>query len=191
MDNQALLAKAIQWILKYFTKKGDDPQIQVSIPIDEPKEAIKPDIDSAGINWNDPKSMVSKHFTVAEAITLHAWNRLATEEDGLTQDVKNEIVKLCSVMDEVRDILGCPMNAHCIFRSVKYNQEVLHSLPNDVHAAGKAIDFDCAPHLTIEEAKEKIRPYLEKLNIRMEGATTSWIHLDTHAVGPSGREFKA
>ena len=143
------------------------------------------------IDWTDGKSMVSKHFSVKEAITLHSWDRLANEADGLTEEVKLQIVKLCKIMDEVRDAIGVPMSVHCIFRSVQYNREVLKSLPNDVHAKGEAIDFDCNSKLTIEQTKEKIRPLMEKLEIRMEGGTATWIHLDTRAVGPSGREFKA
>lgn len=162
---------------------------QINLPVE--MNSFEPASPKDGVDWTKGTCQVSKYFTVYEAMTLHSWNRLANEEDGITDQVKTETVKLCLIMDQVRELLGCPINVHCIFRSVKYNQEVLHSLPQDVHSKGMAIDFDCNGHYTIEQVKEKLRPILEKFNIRMEGGTTTWVHLDTHAVGPSGREFKA
>ena len=188
-----IVQMVIDLIMSFLMSKAEAAELPKAIPAvstSEPKQEqvvqAKPSID-----WTDPSQKVSQHFTVGEAITLHSWNRLATLEDGLTEDVKAQLVKTCQIMDEVRETIGVPINVNCTFRSVKYNQEVLHSLPNDVHAKGMAIDFDCNSKLTIEQTKEKVRPLLAKLNIRMEGGTTTWIHLDTKAVGPSGREFKA
>jgi hypothetical protein len=172
-----------------FNEAQGKTAAEVSVPIGVPKEEVKDSV--PGIDWTKASTMLSDHFSVGEMIALHSWNRLATEEDGLTDDVKANLLKLCEIMEKIRMILGCGINVHCGFRSVKYNQEVLKSIPHDVHAAGMAIDFDCNQTMTIEQAKEKIRPHLEELNIRLEGGTTTWIHLDFHAVGPSGREFKA
>ena len=161
---------------------------EISIPIAVEKP-VEPTID-----WTDPLCPITTHFLVGEAITLHAWNRLATEEDGLTDEIKAKIVKTCHMLESIRSILGCGLNIHCIFRSQKYNQEVV-KVPakyiDDVHARGEAADWDALPHYTIEQAKEKIRPKLEELNIRLEAGTTTWLHNDWHQVGPSGREFKA
>lgn len=143
------------------------------------------------MDWTNPDEQVSKHFKVSEAITLHAWNRLAIDADGLTDEIKDAIVATCNKMDEIRDFLGCSMNAHCIFRSVEYNEQVLKSLPHDVHSMGEAIDFDCNGTFTIDELHAKLEPVLEQYGIRMERGTTSWIHLDTRAPGPSGRYFTA
>lgn len=173
-------------ILSFFNNKSSTGSaLETIVNISNPTQT------TSDIDWTNGACKVSNHFTVAEAITLHSWNRLANESDGLTDQVKAEIVKLCSIMDQIRDLIGCPMNVHCIFRSVQYNQEVLHSLPKDVHSMGMAIDWDANSHYTIEQAKEKIRPVLEQFGLRLEGGTTTWIHNDTHALGPSGREFKA
>jgi hypothetical protein len=173
-----------------LTSHGKEKEIQVEIPIGTPKES-SPNMDSNGIDWTDATHHITPHFTVGDAITLHSWNRLATEDDGLDDDVKEKLITLCQKMEQVRTHLGFPMNAHCLFRSVKYNEEVLHSLPNDVHSFGCAIDFDCSPNLTIEEIKDKMEPVLEDFGIRMEKGTTSWIHLDLKEPGPSGRYFTA
>jgi len=170
----------------FAVSKRVEAQVEVPVDVPPPSTDAKPPID-----WTDPKCQVTDHFTVGEAITLHAWNRLADATDDLTDNTKASIVHLCQIMEEVRTILGCAINTHCIFRSVKYNQEVLKSLPNDVHSRGEAVDFDVNQTMTIDQAKEKLRPELERLGLRMEAGTKTWIHLDIHALGPSGREFTA
>jgi hypothetical protein len=143
------------------------------------------------INWEDSSCQITEHFTVGDAIMLHSWNRLANESDGLTDDGKAKLQVLCQKMEEVREYLGCPMNVHCTFRSQQYNKEVVGAIPNDVHAQFLAIDMDCGPNMTIQEVKDKIEPKLEEFGIRMERGTTTWVHLDLRAPGPSGRYFTA
>lgn len=189
-----MASQIIEFIKELLTsflsnRVAGNTEISVTIPFNEPKEDKI--VEDVPLDWSKASSMITTHFSVGEMTALHAWNRLATEEDGLTDEVKANLIKLCNVMEKVRAILGCGINSHCGFRSVKYNQEVLKSIPHDVHSMGMAIDIDSNQTMTIEQAKEKIRPHLEELNIRMEGGTTTWIHLDIHAVGPSGREFKA
>lgn len=147
-------------------------------------------IGNGNIDWSNPNSSITQHFTVGNALMLHQWNRIATEKDGVTPEVQSNIKALCEKLEQVMQILGCGMNIHCIFRSVEYNQEVLHSLPHDVHSMGEGIDMDCGPHYTIQQVKDKLEPLLNQLQIRMEYGTSSWIHLDIHSVGPSGRYFK-
>ncbi len=178
--------------------KSEPVDLNITLPVDgpEPEKPVQqktPNMEylPEDIDWTKATAMVTKHFTVAEAISLHSWNRLANEDDGLTDEIKANLVKTFEMMESIRTIIGCSINVHCGFRSVKYNEEVLKSLPHDVHAAGMAVDWDANSCYTIEEAKEKIRPHLEELNIRLEGGTTTWLHNDWHAVGPSGREFKA
>src|SRR5271166_1568596 len=69
-------------------------------------------------DWTDPTSIVTEHFTVNDCLMLHSWNRLATEADGANFD---KLLVLCQVLEKVRDILNCPMNIHCMYRSPKYN----------------------------------------------------------------------
>src|SRR5208282_3288388 len=86
------------------------------------------------IKWDDPLCSLTQNFLVGDAIPLPAWNRLANELDGLDDDGKAKLVVLCQKMEEIRKILGCSMNVHCMFRSQKYNQEVVKAIPNDAHA---------------------------------------------------------
>jgi hypothetical protein len=141
-----------------------------------------------GIDWTDSTCKITENFTVGDACTLHSWNRLANESDGFDDAAKAKIVILCKKMEEVRAFLGCSVNVHCMFRSQKYNQEVVKAIPDDVHAMSLAADFS-SNSLTIQQIKDKIEPVLESLGIRMEKGTTTWIHLDLRAPGPSGRYF--
>jgi hypothetical protein len=135
------------------------------------------------LDWSNPECMVSKYFSVNNCLLLHSWNRLATTEDGYDP---NQLIALCVKLDQVREILGVPMNVHCMFRSKEYNieQKILLPTGNDVHAMSLAVDFDAGPSLTTDEVKAKLLPMLEELGIRMEnnGARSSWIHVDIHPV---------
>lgn len=140
------------------------------------------------IDWTSGNSAVTDHFSVNDCLMLHEWNRLATETDGANFD---KLTALCQVLEQVRSVLGCPMNVHCMFRSTAYNlaQNILPPTGLDVHAMNLACDFDCGDALTIQEVKDTLEPQLDSLGIRMERGTTTWVHLDLHGVGPSGRYF--
>jgi hypothetical protein len=136
------------------------------------------------IDWTDATCQITPHFTVGDAITLHTWGRLATADDGLTDDLCDQLVLLCQALEQVRDILGCPMNVHCMLRTVAYNTQVLKlKNPNDVHALGMACDFDCGSALSIDQIHALLLPKLEELGIRMEQNTPTWCHVDIHPVG--------
>ncbi len=171
--------------------------VEISIPLgNEPKEDPKPetapkieDMPST-IDWANGDAQVTDHFTVADCLTLHAWNRLATESDGVTDDTKSYMVSLCQKMEEVRSVLGCPINVHCIYRSPDYNTKVVGAIAHDVHSLGQAIDFDCNGHKTIDEIHSIMEPLLEQYGLRMERNTATWVHLDIHPVG-NARYFNA
>lgn len=134
------------------------------------------------IDWTNSTSSITEHFTVGDAITLHAWNRLANEQDGLTDDGKNKLIALCQKMEKIREFLDSPINVHCMFRSQEYNSKVVGAIPNDVHALFLAIDFDSNGHYTIDELHAKLEPVLEQYGLRMERNTPTWVHLDLHPV---------
>lgn len=180
-------------LLSFLTNKAQGKDaVQISIPIPEEIPNNSQVVENKQeIDWTRATCMITQHFSVGEAIALHYWNRLANENDGLTDDIKAKIVKTCQMMEKIRAILNCPINIHCIYRSEQYNKEVVGAIPLDVHAMGLACDWDANSRYSIEEAKAMIRPHLEELNIRMESNTRTWIHCDWYKVGPSGREFKA
>lgn len=186
-----LLNNLLQLLVGLFSKdKGASVQISVDLPaptapIKENKMTEQPQID-----WADGACRVTPNFTVAECLTLHAWNRLGTELDGANFE---KLITLCQKMEEIRAILGCGINVHCTYRSSQYNIEQKILLPTgmDVHAMSLAMDWDADEKYTIQEVKDILEPKLEELGIRMERGTDSWIHTDLHQPGASGRYFTA
>lgn len=130
------------------------------------------------MDWTNPKDHVTPHFTIADACMLHALNRLATAADGMDTD---KLVILCNKMEEIRALINCPINVHCMFRSPAYNLQI-GAPEHDVHSMSLACDFDCNGHLTIDQVKAILEPKLEELGIRMEKGTTTWVHIDLHPV---------
>lgn len=179
MENGNLLNQIIQLFSAFFSK-GQEPVVSMTVPLDKPApvvEVTKPEID-----WMSPDCKITEHFTVGDACTLHSWNRLANETDGFNDQMKSNMVVLCQKMEEIRAFLGCPMSVHCMFRSQDYNAKVVKAIPNDVHAQGLAIDFDCNSTMTINELHAKLEPVLEQYGLRMEKNTATWCHLDLHPV---------
>lgn len=140
------------------------------------------------VDWSDEKCPITEHFTVKDALFLHAWGKLACiDKDGV---LLHRIVTLCQKLEQIRTLLNdTPMNVHSMFRSIAYNRDQNINPVNDVHSQSVAADFDCLPRYSIEQVKERLRPSLVKLNIRMERNTPTWVHVDTRIPGPSGREF--
>jgi hypothetical protein len=189
INKDQIIEQVVKFLVGYLSK-GHPMSVSLSVPLDpQPPAQPAPPV----MDWVSPDSKVTEHFTVSDACMLHSWNRLANDMDGFTDDMKTKLIALCQKMEEVRTFLGCPINVHCMFRSAQYNIEQKILLPTgmDVHAMGLAVDFDCAPHMTIDQIKAKIEPQLESMGIRMEKGTTTWVHLDLHAPGPSGRYFTA
>lgn len=131
------------------------------------------------MDWTNSTDQVTEHFTVSDALMLHSWNKLATEADGADFDL---LTTLCQKMEEIRALLGCPINVHCMFRSQAYNQSQNIKPVADVHSMNLACDFDCNSTMTIQEVKDKLLPQLESLGIRMEQNTATWVHIDLHPV---------
>lgn len=170
MANNNILQTIINFVLSLIQKQTvQAPPIAPSVPY------------SPQIDWTNPGDMVSKYFSVQNCLLLHDWNRLATLEDGYDS---NQLIILCSKLDQVREIIGFPMNIHCIFRSQAYNAEQKITPVADVHSMSMAVDFDAGPNLTTDDIKAKLAPVLEELGLRMEnnGAGSSWVHLDIHPV---------
>lgn len=136
-------------------------------------------MEESQIDWTDGTCSVTEHFTVNDCLMLHQWSRLATLEDGY---VAEQLEALCATLEQVRELLGCAMNVHCIFRSSAYNK-LIGAPEDDVHSKSLACDFDVNEAMTIEAAKEILLPKLEELGIRMEQGTATWIHVDIAPVG--------
>lgn len=131
------------------------------------------------IKWDDPKCMISLHFTVKEALWLPQWHRLANESDGLTDEIKENLITLCQKLDIMRNFFDKPINIHVMFRPPEYNK-LIGGAKNSSHCLGKAVDFDIIG-LDCDTVRKMIMDAnkLEEWKMRMEDLPGSpWIHLD-------------
>lgn len=144
---------------------------------------IKPTEFKKEIDWSNTEDKVSNYFTVKECIWFPRWSRLATEEDGLTEEIKENIIKTAKKMDIVREWIGKPIRVHVWYRSLEYNM-LIGGAKKSVHMEGKAVDFS-VPGMTCDEFRKKMidENKLEEWEMRCEDLFGSnWVHLDTAPV---------
>ncbi len=126
-----------------------------------------------------PDVKASNYFSWGELLTLSSWNRLATIEDGITEEILDNLNKLALKMDDVRRHFNKPIKVHVVYRPVEYNK-LVKGAPKSSHVLGKAIDFSI-PGLTCDEVRKQIidSKLLETLEMRMEDRPGSnWVHMD-------------
>lgn len=137
------------------------------------------------IDWTNGADKISKYFTVRDCLYLPRWNRLATIEDGLDDEIKANLVLLCNRDDKMRDFLKSGIVTHCCYRPPVYNEEV-GGAPNSYHTKGFARDWHIAGLGTsagCDNARLKLIPKLEEFQMRMEDGTgMNWVHTDYGAV---------
>ena len=141
------------------------------------------------IDWGKCSSPVSAHFTVSECLYLPKWNRLANEHDGLNDEIKGNLILLCTKLDTVRDFFKKPMIVHCMYRPKEYNS-LIGGAVGSAHIEGLAIDFHVI-NRSCDEVREMLLPLLEQWKFRMEDLPGSnWVHLDLRDPGYGNRFFK-
>ncbi len=131
-----------------------------------------------------PSDKISKYFTYKEALWLPQWKRMATEDDGVTQQTLDNLKALFLKMDILRDWLKAPINVHVAFRSDEYNK-LVGGAPDSAHRAAApnvaAVDFDVGGK-KCDDIRTTIlnNNKLTELGLRMEDLPGSnWVHLDT------------
>lgn len=140
------------------------------------------------INWTDPNAMISLYFTVSQCLFLPTWHRIANEHDGLNNNIKYNISKICHKLDVIQTLLNSPVKIHSFYRPPDYSP-LVGGFIDDVHTTGEACDFS-VPGMTMDHIKEVLVPLLEGLEMRMEYGTNTHIHMDIHPPGPRGRYFR-
>ena len=183
---------------KFFSskKKNKDAleQIQLTKELNQEIKKILTKEEKMEIDWSNPKSKISKHFTVHEATFLPSWRvyHKPSEEE------KKELIKTAKKMDILRDRIGKACIIHVWIRPKKancegherhgqdYNVFIGSTSKKSAHIFGRGVDFHFsgfAGPKGCSEIREKIKPWLEELDIRMEDIQGGWIHIDTNPVG--------
>ncbi len=141
--------------------------------------------------FTDPNEKLSKYFTWHEALFLPKWNRLANEADDLlSADILDNIKATGIWMDAIREYFDSPINIHCWFRPLEYNQ-LVGGAKYSSHLYGIAVDFD-VHGMTCDEARQKLldNNKLDELKLRMEQRDGSnWVHLDSSPLSRDGHRY--
>jgi hypothetical protein len=128
------------------------------------------------LSW-EAKDKISQYFTYKEALWLPSWQRLATEEDGLNEEILNNLRSLFLSLDWFRELVNKPILVHCAYRPVKYNKQV-GGAKRSAHIQGKAVDFSVAG-VSPAYLRQLLIPYLSDLKLRLELDTPTWVHVDS------------
>lgn len=133
------------------------------------------------------KDNITVNFSWKEALFLPSWNRIANPSDGLTEEIKGNLIKVFLVLEDIRLLYNKPITIHCAYRPLAYNIQI-GGATHSAHIEGKAIDFSIS-NVTCNNVRTKLMPMLDKLNIRMENLPNSnWVHIDIRNTSP--RYFK-
>jgi len=132
------------------------------------------------------KDMITPHFSWKEALFLPTWNRMANTSDGLNDQVKANLTKVFSVLEEIRTLWGNkPITISCAYRPKAYNAlPSIGGAPKSAHIDGMAIDFYISG-VKCDEVRKTLIPLLDTFKIRMEHKDGSnWVHIDIRQSTP-------
>lgn len=171
MDTSKILDTVIKFLTKFLAKEVPAEK-QLIVVSEAPKETLAIAKPSEGlvVDWNDPASKISKHFTVKEATYLNSWHVFHKPTD----DQKTAILEIANDMDVICEILekslqkAVSVNVHAWMRPDKaicpgtpydgqdYNkwiywnqvwtsltlaQKAEKHVPMSPHRTGHAVDF--------------------------------------------------
>lgn len=137
------------------------------------------------INWEDPDSQITPHFTVREALLLPSWGVLHIP----TESEKANILRTAEKMETIREYLDNPVNVSCWIRPLSVNCEnprftgknynrAVGGAEASAHIEGLAVDFTVS-RLTCDDVRFLLLDKLQDFGIRMERKPGAhWVHID-------------
>lgn len=154
-----------------------------------PKKQVKPAIEAAPpLDWDNPKSMISKSFSVHDITYLPSWktyHKPSEEEKVAILILAERVEKITSALERklnkdlkiITHVWMRPAKANCpgtkwdgldynawiynnlVWKDLTPEQKALKRVPNSPHKAGSAIDFHFAGYESAESCA-KIRAEL-------------------------------
>lgn len=198
MEKQQILDQVLRFLTAFFGKDEKPIELPVEGPALEPMPqlvAVPEVAPSTGIDWANRRSMLSKHFTVGEALYLPSWKAYHIP----SEDEKANLIRQAQNMDKIREFLGVSINVHCWIRPVLNNPDSPHhgedynafvkGAKSSSHKIGLATDYD-AKGLTCDDVRAKLEEKLEEFGMRMERMPGgNWVHNDSADVSAGGHRF--
>jgi Peptidase M15 len=152
----------------------------------------------SSLDWSNPESPISAHFTVHDALFLPSWGVYHIPSD----QEKANILDLASRLEMVREYLeGNPINVNCWIRPTSVNcdnprfngksyNQAIGGAQNSAHISGMACDFTIS-RMTCDDVRHLLEDQLEAFGLRMEKKPGSnWVHLDSRQPSyPNGNRY--
>lgn len=147
---------------------------------------------SSIINWNDPKSKISKYFTVGEATWLPRLKLYYSP----SETEKQAIIDLADKLDLFREYLNSPIIVNVWIRpvtkdktgkDVDYNA-LVGGAKNSSHKVGQAVDFMVKGY-SAEQVRQKVKDKLPEWGLYMEDDVT-WCHAQSRPTASGSHIFK-
>lgn len=102
--------------------------------------------------------LISKHFKESE---------INPNNYDLTQEQKDNLQKLISKMDVVRDLLGKPIKPTSCVRSAADQARINPKAPKSAHLEGLAIDFQVIG-MTVDQVLDVLQPLCSSMGFSLE-----------------------
>jgi hypothetical protein len=115
---------------------------------------------------------MSEHFSKAELTFSSTAERLGIDNTP-PNDITINILSTAELLEQVRTLLGHPMNIDSGYRCPKLNQAV-GGAGNSAHMTGYAVDFTCPQFGTPLEIVKAIRAMMNFDQLIQEG---TWVHI--------------
>ena len=185
--NDSIWQTLYKLVLSFLSNKvNGETAAEIALPVG--MNSFEPTSPSETIDWTNPESKISKHFTVKEALWLPSWQVMHIPSEG----EKTNILKQAAKMDLIREFLNVPINIHCWLRPILNNPSSSHhgqdynalvkGAKNSAHKIGLATDYD-AKGLNCDDVRAKLVPKLDEWQIRMEKMPGgNWVHNDSAPV---------
>lgn len=100
-----------------------------------------------------------KHFTLKELLASCDKMEVA---NGILKGYVDNALKLCEILDKIRDNLGIPLHITSSYRDAAHNR-VVGGAPNSQHMLGQAIDFQPLKNADFRKNMDVLYGYFQAL----------------------------
>lgn len=151
--------------INYLIKLGNEI-LRTAQVLDEAQLTLNQDV---LINYD---SKLSKYFTLRELLLIKNNTELLSLNE-VTPEILNNLKKLCSKADAIRDFYKKPIIVTSGLRPEWYNKTISNAAPNSKHTLGMAMDF-----IVVGISPKQI---LKDFNSKWDGGLgiyPTWNHID-------------
>lgn len=128
-------------------------------------------------------TQLTKHFSLEE-LTFSQTAKMHRIDNAASEEVKDNLIKLAEVLEEVRTLLGYPVIINSGYRCELLN-EAVGGVKDSAHLYGLAADIECPDFGTPKEVCEFLIPHITELGIdQLILEFDAWTHIGIKESNP-------